>query len=135
GGIRFITMEFVEGSTLAQLIPPEGLSPDEIVRYALPITEGLAAAHRGGVIHRDLKPSNIIIGKDGRLRILDFGLAKRGPVRAEPVSTDSATETLSSLTQPHRFKGTLRYMSPEQLRGEPTDHRSDLFSLGIVLYE
>jgi non-specific serine/threonine protein kinase len=134
-GIHFITMEMVEGSTLAQLIPPEGMPPDEIIRYALRITDGLAAAHAGGVIHRDLKPSNIIVGTDGRLRILDFGLAKRGALRAEPGLTDSATETLSTLTQPHRLKGTLRYMSPEQLRGEPTDHRSDLFSLGVVLYE
>jgi TolB-like protein/tetratricopeptide (TPR) repeat protein len=134
-GIRFITMEMVEGTTLARLIPEDGLPPDEIVRYALRITDGLAAAHKGGVIHRDLKPSNIIVGTDGRLRILDFGLAKRGPLRAEPGPKTSPTETLSTLTEPHRLKGTLGYMSPEQLRGEPTDHRSDLFSLGVVLYE
>ena len=136
-GVRFITMELVSGKTLAELIPREGLAPSRLIEYAKPLADGLAAAHDGGVVHRDLKPSNIIVGTDGRLRILDFGLAELHAPRTDPAlgSGEVTLATLSKLSQTDRLRGTFPYMSPEQLQGKPPDHRSDLFSLGVVLHE
>ncbi len=131
-GVQFLTMELVEGKTLGELIPPDGLPPEELLQLALPLVDAVAAAHRHGIVHRDLKPANVMLASDGRLKVLDFGLSKLRP----DVSTTATTclET-HSLTSAHAIVGTAAYMSPEQAEGRPVDHRSDIFSLGVVLYE
>lgn len=129
-GIHFITMEFVKGTSLRELIPGNGLTLDRFFDIAIPLVEAVASAHQIGIVHRDLKPDNVVIGDDGRLKVLDFGLA------ALP---ESAAETVTALThtdvEPQRLVGTLAYMSPEQAEGRALDARSDLFSIGIVLHE
>jgi len=117
----FFAMEHVEGQSLKDIIRDEQPGLDEIIDLTLQISEGLAKAHEAGITHRDIKPSNIVIDADGRPKLLDFGLAAIK-------DTDQLTQTGSTL-------GTVGYMSPEQVQGKDTDHRSDLFSLGIVLYE
>ncbi len=124
----FLVTEYVPGSSLNDQLAKGPLSEDEILRIAVQLAEGMAAAHGQGIVHRDLKPGNLRIMPDGRLKILDFGLARPLP-RLGPAS---ATE--SSMTPPSA-SGTLLYMSPEQLRGEPADIRGDLYSIGVVLYE
>jgi len=117
----FIAMEYVEGRTLREIIDARELTLDKAVQFALQICDGLHAAHSKGYVHRDIKPLNIILDTDKRVRILDFGLAKAiGDVQ---------------LTQAGSLMGTAQYMSPEQGQGIDTDHRSDIFSMGIVLYE
>jgi Tol biopolymer transport system component len=130
-GIHFLTMELVEGKTLAEVIPAHGLPIGELLRLAIPLADALAAAHQHGVIHRDLKPANIMVSSDGRLKVLDFGLAKLRPSDAKPMSL----ATTLQLTGEHTIAGTASYMSPEQAEARPLDHRSDIFSLGVVLYE
>jgi len=127
GGTDFISMEYVDGRTLGQLIPREGMPSGEAVKYAVQIAEALAAAHNAGIVHRDLKPANIMVSKNGLVKVLDFGLAKLVPL---PGIGDQRT-----LTAAGAVTGTLSYMSPEQAEGRPVDGRSDLFSLGAVLYE
>ena len=131
-GIDFIVMEFVEGETLDQMIPPKGLRPAQALRYSVGIADALAKAHEAGIIHRDLKPSNVMVTKDGRTKILDFGLAKL----IEPSSSPSEATTLTSpLTEDGMVLGTTAYMSPEQAEGRELSPRSDIFSFGSVLYE
>jgi serine/threonine protein kinase/alpha-beta hydrolase superfamily lysophospholipase len=131
-GIRsFIVMELVEGRELGELIPEEGLPLAEVLSLALQLVRALAAAHRGGVLHRDLKPANVMVTETGQLKVLDFGLAKFRS-GAEPVDEGEAT---AALTQAGTVLGTVPYMSPEQLRGSEIDERSDLFSVGVLLYE
>jgi formylglycine-generating enzyme required for sulfatase activity/dienelactone hydrolase/predicted Ser/Thr protein kinase len=125
-GVRFLAMELVRGRSLTDEIA-KGLAPQRVLELAAAIADGLAAAHRQHVTHRDLKPDNIMIADDGRPKVLDFGLAKLGGVAASP---DAATTT-----QAGSILGTVSYMSPEQAQGKPVDPRSDIFSLGIVLYE
>ena len=125
-GVRFLAMELVRGRSLTDAIF-RGLAPMRVLELAVAIADGLAAAHRQRVTHRDLKPDNIMIGDDGRPKVLDFGLAKLGGVAASP---EAATTT-----QAGSVLGTVSYMSPEQAQGKPVDPRSDVFSLGIVLYE
>ncbi len=128
---RFLTMELVAGQVLSEVIPAEGLALPDLLRLALPIAAAVSAAHRRGIVHRDLKPRNVMITGEGQVKILDFGLAQSpGPV-AEGDISDRTTKTHggSSLT------GTLAYMSPEQLQGLPVDPRTDVFSLGVVLYQ
>ena len=129
-GLRFITMELVDGETLAELIPPGGLPLSRFFELAHPIVTALVAAHERGITHRDLKPENVMVGKDGRVRVLDFGLAKAQSI--ELPGDDAPTQVL---TEAGRLLGTVPYMSPEQVKGGRADHRSDLFSMGVVLYE
>ncbi len=120
-GRLFIAMEYVEGESLSEVIGRDEMPFTTIVDIATQIIEGLSAAHKAGVIHRDIKPSNIMISREGRIKIVDFGLAKR-------TQDDNLTQAGSTI-------GTFAYMSPEQLQGEDVDHRSDLFSVGTVFYE
>jgi serine/threonine protein kinase/Tol biopolymer transport system component len=131
-GTRYIVSELLEGETLRNKLGSGLLPVRRVVEYALQITQGLAAAHGKGIVHRDLKPENIFISKDGRAKILDFGLAKQNALAA---SADSATMTAMAQTTPGMMVGTIGYMSPEQVRGKVADHRSDIFSFGAMLHE
>ncbi len=132
-GVHFFTMELVEGQLLSEIIPPEGLSVDRLLELAVPLADALAAAHERGVIHRDIKPANIMVRHDGRVKILDFGLAKREADRPPPAETGGKRD--EPQTQEGQLLGTVAYMAPEQMVGRPADSRSDLFTLGVVLYE
>jgi len=134
-GVQFLTMELVEGKTLAQAIPKGGLPLEELLKLAVPLVEAVAFAHQHGIVHRDLKPANIMLTADGRLKVLDFGLAKLKPEFAAAGTDETTRLATQSLTQHHAIIGTPWYMSPEQAEGRPVDHRSDIFSLGVVLYE
>lgn len=129
----FLTMELVEGRRLSDMRKSGGLPLKQIFQIAIPLADALASAHEKGVIHRDLKPGNLMVDREGRTKVLDFGLAKlRQEMASEPEATEAITETLSEKSA---VVGTLPYMSPEQVDGGPVDERSDLFSLGVVLYE
>ena len=128
-GTDFLAMELIPGQSLSERVKEGPLSQQEVIRLATQLAEGLAAAHEQGVIHRDLKPANLFITPDGRLKILDFGLAKL--VRAEA----GADLTLSLSASTAAVVGTVPYMSPEQLRGLPADPRTDVYAMGAVLYE
>ena len=132
-GVRYLVSEFLEGQTLRDKLSAGPLSRWRVGEYALEIAKGLAAAHEKGVVHRDLKPDNVFVTRDDRVKVLDFGLAKQAP--AEPRAEESATMTIPTPTTPGTVMGTVGYMSPEQVRGEALDHRSDIFSFGAVLYE
>jgi len=138
-GQRFIAMELLEGQTLKQRIIAKRLGVDEILTVALEVADGLEAAHSRGIIHRDIKPANIFITGRGQVKILDFGLAKLAPERRAGVETSSTLLAPSlvpeQLTSPGTAIGTVSYMSPEQALGKDMDARTDLFSLGVVLYE
>ena len=132
GDCLFLTMELVEGPTLSQAIPPGGLPLAEFLQFAIPLADAISAAHRQGVIHRDLKPANIMVA-DGGVKILDFGLAQ-----LTAVARDAEAVTMlqsHQLTADGSVIGTVAYMSPEQAQGLVVDERSDIFSLGIVLFE
>jgi eukaryotic-like serine/threonine-protein kinase len=134
GGKAYIAMEYIEGKTLKDRMEQEPLSFKDIIRVTLEIAEALENAHKVGIVHRDLKPVNIMISPQGHTKVMDFGLAKRvipGGGSAEL----SRTLTQASLTERGAIAGTIAYMSPEQARGENVDTRSDIFSLGIILYE
>jgi Tol biopolymer transport system component len=128
----FVVMELLEGESLRARLAAGPLPARKAVEYGLQICLGLAAAHDKGIVHRDLKPENVFITKDGRIKILDFGLAKVTPAQA-PHERD--TLDLTPMTQPGTVMGTVGYMSPEQVRADEADHRSDLFSFGSILYE
>jgi len=132
GNTRFLTMERVDGDSLDRALPPGGLPLSKVFDIAVPLADALATAHAQGIVHRDLKPANIMLTRDGRVKILDFGLAKLTEAGGE--SAELASE-MATLTGEGTVMGTAPYMSPEQLEGRPLDHRSDIFSLGIVLYE
>jgi serine/threonine protein kinase/tetratricopeptide (TPR) repeat protein len=129
-GIHFLTMELVDGQSLDRLTPPDGLPAPQIIEIAKAIADALSAAHEKGIVHRDLKPANVMVTHDGRVKILDFGLAKN-------ISAPSATDaTITSAgTEIGVVMGTPSYMSPEQISGRIVDHRTDIFSLGVLLHE
>ncbi len=130
----FAVTELLEGETLRERLDSATLSVRKAIEIALPIARGLAAAHDKGIVHRDLKPENVFITTDGRVKILDFGLAKLGRPEEEKEGV-AETPTVSRHTMPGSIMGTVGYMSPEQARGQDADHRSDLFSFGATLYE
>lgn len=132
-GIRFITMEFIEGRTLAGMIPSGGFSPTRFFDIAIALADALAAAHQKQITHRDLKPGNVMVSEDGRVKVLDFGLARGMEPDTPRDRQDDATRL--QLTAPGTIVGTVPYMSPEQIEGLPLDYRTDIFSLGTVFYE
>lgn len=128
-GRPFIAMEYVDGKTLSALMPAGGVDVRTFVAWIEPIVRGLTHAHERGIVHRDVKPGNIMITKDGVVKILDFGLAHFQP------SDEFATDSTTDLFQRGQLLGTPSYMSPEQAHGDDVDHRSDIFSLGVMMYE
>ncbi len=133
-GAPYIVSELLEGETLRERLHSGALPQRKAIDYGLQVAHGLAAAHEKGIVHRDLKPENIFITNDGRVKILDFGLAKlTGAGEADRSQTDIPTRRVD--TDPGIVMGTVGYMSPEQLRGRRADHRSDIFSFGAILYE
>ena len=131
GDEQYMVMEFIPGQTLHDLIGPGGIPIAQVLQYATLMADALATAHAAGIIHRDLKPSNIMVTPTGRVKILDFGLAKLTDL--SPTASDATA--LGPLTQEGAILGTVSYMSPEQAEGKPVDARSDIFSFGSVLYE
>ncbi len=131
-GIPFLVMELVEGKPLGEIIAEGGMEVDRFFEIAIPMTDALAAAHASGITHRDLKPGNIMMTADGRVKVLDFGLAK---LLEEPDKDMADTLSTQALTKEGSVLGTVPYMAPEQLKGTGPDPRSDIFSLGIVLYQ
>jgi serine/threonine-protein kinase len=135
-GTTFLTMELVDGRSLAELLPKQGLPLDRVLKIAIAVADAIAAAHQRGITHRDLKPANIMLGEgepDGRVKVLDFGLAKLTGMSPNGETTTVMPTELP--TSEGRILGTVSYMSPEQAEGKPVDARSDLFSLGVILYE
>jgi TolB-like protein len=129
-GIHFLTMELIEGQPLDRLMPPGGLPAAQIIEIAKAMADALSAAHEKGIVHRDLKPANVMVTHEGRVKILDFGLAK--DVSAQSIGDATLT---SAQTQIGVVMGTPAYMSPEQISGRALDHRTDIFSLGVLIHE
>ena len=137
-GIDFIVMEYVPGKTLDTLIPRQGMRLAEVLRIAIPIADAVARAHTAGIVHRDLKPANVMVGPDGAVKVLDFGLAKLvSPEETGSPEHETGTEDggAGPLSRPGKVAGTAGYMSPEQATGRKVDARSDVFSFGAMLYE
>jgi serine/threonine protein kinase/tetratricopeptide (TPR) repeat protein len=137
-GIHFLTMELIDGQSLDRRIGAAGMRPSEVIDIATSVAQALSAAHAKGIVHRDLKPANVMLTNDGRVKVLDFGLAKMNRVADERIDGDAVTdgdEATDVQTREGVVMGTMPYMSPEQLQGQPLDHRTDLFSLGVMLYE
>jgi serine/threonine protein kinase len=130
-GVHFLTMELVEGQSLDHCIPEGGLPLERLEKIAIALADALAAAHEKGIVHRDLKPANVMITTGVQIKVLDFGLAKEMRVSG----ADDATRTSAGHTEVGVVMGTPSYMSPEQIAGRPIDHRTDIFSLGVILYE
>src|SRR5438093_1728577 len=145
GDLDFIVMEYVEGKPLSRILHGRPLPPDKVVGLGLQVARGLARAHRKGLLHRDLKPGNVMVTADGDVKVVDFGLAtlfeRQDSSLLSEVSTrknddpESAAESRAAAEKGRPLVGTLPYMSPEQVRAETLDARSDIFSLGVVLYE
>src|SRR5215471_13905491 len=130
-GISYLVEELLEGETLRERLRHGPIPLRKAIDYAVQIAHGLAAAHDRGIIHRDLKPENLFVTKDGRVKILDFGLARLVP----PQNASGNEDTVTQRTDPGVVLGTASYMSPEQVRGQMVDHRTDIFSFGTILYE
>jgi serine/threonine protein kinase/Tol biopolymer transport system component len=131
-GAPYLVSELLEGTPLRQLLQNGPMPLRKTINYGVQIAHGLAAAHEKGIVHRDLTPENLFVTKDGRIKILDFGIAK---LMQRPSEPDGIGRTLSHGTAPGRVMGTAGYMSPEQVRGKTVDHRTDIFALGAILYE
>jgi len=132
-GVDFIVMEYIAGRTLEKAIPRDGLKPADVLKYGIQICDALARSHNAGIVHRDLKPGNIMVSDDGRIKLVDFGLAKLSDLHD---ATDAdLTRPASPTTEEGSILGTVCYMSPEQAEARRTDARSDIFSFGAVLYE
>ena len=135
-GATYLVSELLEGDTLRQLLQQGPMSLRKVIDYGVQIAHGLAAAHEKGIVHRDLKPENLFVTKNGRIKILDFGLAKLMHHQLEPDgNAPTMTQTMTPKTDPGMVMGTAGYMSPEQVRGTRVDHRTDIFALGAILYE
>src|ERR1700751_265738 len=134
-GRAFIAMEFIDGETLRSHIHGKALPLEEILKLGIQIAEALDAAHAEGIIHRDIKPANIFVTKRGQAKVLDFGLAKLVPKGVAKVGADFSGELPESTSIVGIISGTPSYMSPEQIRGDNLDRRTDIFSLGLLLYE
>ncbi len=132
-GSPYIVTELLQGESLRERLRKGPMRLREVLDHGVELARGLAAAHDAGIVHRDLKPENIWVTKDGRIKILDFGLAKLDPTKA--ASTDAETVSLEPQSHPGQVLGTVGYMSPEQVRGQPADARSDIFAVGVILYE
>ena len=140
GDIDYIVMEYVEGTTLRDMLGGEPLPNKKLLQLSTQIADGLAKAHSAGIVHRDLKPENLMVTNDGFVKILDFGIAKLTPQLYEASSEESSSSRVGGTlakegTTPGVVMGTVGYMSPEQAKGLPSDYRSDQFALGTVLYE
>jgi eukaryotic-like serine/threonine-protein kinase len=131
-GKPYLAMEFIEGHTLSMELTSGGMSGDMVVRYGMQLADALAHAHERGIVHRDLKAANVIVTPSGRLKVLDFGLSRRV---AEPKASEETTQFDKSWNQQHAITGTLPYIAPEILRGQQADPRSDIWALGVLLYE
>jgi tetratricopeptide (TPR) repeat protein len=132
-GIPFLVMELVQGKSLADHICSRGMPLSRLFDIAVPLADALAAAHKQGITHRDLKPTNVMVTRNGIVKVLDFGLAKL--MKVEPEMEGAAVTVRESRTDEGRILGTVAYMSPEQAEGKPVDVRTDIFSLGVLLYE
>ena len=135
GEIDYIAMELVDGKTLADLITLRGLRTEQVLKYGAQVAEALAKSHAAGIIHRDLKPTNIMVTEAGLIKVLDFGLAKLVEGSGDEFAPTRTVRADEIHTEAGAVVGTLAYMSPEQAQGKPVDGRSDIFSLGAVLYE
>jgi len=133
GDVTYSVTELLEGETLRERLEGGALGWRKATEIGAAIADGLGAAHEAGIVHRDLKPSNVFLTSDGRVKVLDFGLARHDP--ADVGKGETAVPTTTRQTDPGTVLGTVGYMSPEQVRGETMDQRSDIFSLGCVLYE
>src|SRR5215204_4595494 len=134
-GRHFIAMEFIQGITLRDQLSRGALSVRKALNIAIQVATALATAHASGIIHRDIKPENIMLRPDGYVKVLDFGLAKLTSMFGRTAPADSAVATMKAQTEPGTVMGTVNYMSPEQARGQAVDARTDVFSLGVVMYE
>jgi serine/threonine protein kinase/Tol biopolymer transport system component len=134
-GVPFLTMELVEGKPLSEIVTPGGLPFDMLLRVGIAVSDAMAVAHLRGITHRDLKPGNIMLTSDGRVKVLDFGLAKLREAQVDAMADEVTRGPAGDLTGEGRILGTVAYMSPEQAEGKPVDGRSDVFSLGVVLHE
>ncbi|HEY6770592.1 MAG TPA: protein kinase [Candidatus Sulfotelmatobacter sp.] len=133
-GLHYIVSELLEGQTLRERLSAGPISSRQATDYVLQIVQGLAAAHERGIVHRDLKPENIFLTREGRIKILDFGVAKLQSIFPNDADTKNV-QSMATVTKSGAIVGTVAYMSPEQLRGKQVDHRSDIFSVGAILYE